>query len=282
MSSHHVTGEVREGGAPVSRSVRVYDQATGELLANGTSNPNNGHYDVPLASADPVFVFVRAEPGWLSEMRGPIVPLEALPDAITFEAVENHYESSSSASSHTVSIPAAAQAGDLILCVVVVGTGSETITSGPDGFTLAAEYQPDPRIAVYYKGADGSDAGRAITTTITPQSRIETTLMVLRGGAIQAPSATLHASTEDHSALPGPTLSTDGGEILALYVEKGDFTEPVPAGWEELRAGGVRGIDTQILRYQNSAAGANGPLTFESNPRRDLVLVGVDTLAGAA
>lgn len=74
MSTHHVTGEVIEGGSPVSRTVRVYDQATGELLASGTSNAANGHYDIALASADPVFVFVRAGAGYLSEMRGPIVP----------------------------------------------------------------------------------------------------------------------------------------------------------------------------------------------------------------
>lgn len=71
-----VSGTVRQGNQPAARTVRLYDQTTGALIAETTSDGTTGEYSFELETADPVFVFGVPADGYVPLSRGPVVPAE--------------------------------------------------------------------------------------------------------------------------------------------------------------------------------------------------------------
>lgn len=71
-----VSGTVRQGNQPAARTVRLYDQAAGTLIAETTSDGGTGEYSFELETDDPVFVFGVPAEGYLPISRGPVVPVE--------------------------------------------------------------------------------------------------------------------------------------------------------------------------------------------------------------
>lgn len=74
--TYAVAGTVKQGNQPAERTVRLYDPATGALIAETTSDAGTGGYSFTLETDDPVFVFGVPAEGYVPISRGPVVPVE--------------------------------------------------------------------------------------------------------------------------------------------------------------------------------------------------------------
>lgn len=71
-ATHRVAGEVEQDDQAAVRTIRVYDDGSGELLAEQSSA--GGQFDIGLASGDPVFVVGVPAAGYQPIVLGPISP----------------------------------------------------------------------------------------------------------------------------------------------------------------------------------------------------------------
>ena len=75
MATHRVYGSVREAGQPVARTVRVYSDASGDLLGTAISDTVTGAWEILLDSDALVHVHGVPGAGYPNKFVGPVRPV---------------------------------------------------------------------------------------------------------------------------------------------------------------------------------------------------------------
>lgn len=145
----------------------------------------------------------------------------------------------------TVPVPAAAQAGDLLVLFVtanqaVGGTGP----TGAGDWTLAKEVVSGTlNVSVFTKVADGSEAGQTVTMTMPNSSyRTDLTMLAYRGvggTGIELIESAIDANTASHTS---PALAVPGEKrvVLSFWADRSSST----TSWTA--PGGVDVVSTQV------------------------------------
>ena len=173
--------------------------------------------------------------------------------------------------SHTVSMPSGIEVGDLL--IAVFSTSSATAVSDSAGFTTLITSGSGGVTRVYYKVADGSEAGSVTFTTV---GAAESTHAVLRiTGAedpgTQAPEAASASGSTDVDAMNPPSLTPTGGRKNYLWLSIVAFEQPpavtgfsVPSPYinPQYEADGAAPVTTTCERTRLAASEDPGPYTI--------------------
>ena len=192
------------------------------------------------------------------------------PAAISFAGVSTKY---GNATSETVSIPAAASAGDALLLFDTYASATTT-ASAPPGWTLVGtSVKGSYTTAVYSDVAGPSDAGTPLTVTYSATVKATLTVAAYANTDGVQPveaSAFATAAASSSDTAPGLTGLTDGSFVVSYWADKSSattsFTAPAAVTTRALTLGAGAGAVNGLLGDSGgSVFGSYGPQTATTN-----------------
>ena len=176
---------------------------------------------------------------------------------------------------HTVTIPAATQAGDLLVLFFVANTINPTYT-GPAGWTQVETQSGDGTVGrAYTKIATGGDPGSPVSVTSSGFAKDVTTVVAYRGVDPGSPlsDSTSALQTSTSAAHVTPTVNAPDGQqwLVSYWADKSSATTSwsLPGGVTQRStlSGTTSGHISAVLGDSNGAVapGSQGGLTATAN-----------------
>jgi PKD repeat protein len=134
-----------------------------------------------------------------------------------------------SATSWSVTVPAAVAGGDGLLLVASFNSTSIGVT-GPEGWTLVGSRTAGSLLTnVYQRAAITSDAGSAVKVTGSAAAKADISLMAYRGTSVAGPvsawaAATAGGTSASSHTTPTVTVPDNGSWVVSLWADKSSST----------------------------------------------------------
>ena len=178
-----------------------------------------------------------------------------------------------SAAAAKVTVPAAVQAGDVML-LFATSNSNNAVATDPAGWTFVGERtsgSPDLRTRLYDRVATGTDAGSTVTVTYAASNKVDLEVAAYTGVDPVTPVAAFASAGETTSraghTTPGASVALNGSWVVSYWADKSSATTTwtVPAALTSrgLSAGTGSGHLTSTLADTAAgvAPGASAPVT---------------------
>ncbi len=183
----------------------------------------------------------------------------------------------------TLTVPAATQAGDLLLTVVSLRGGSSQTITAPAGWNLElrTDNGTDLAQAVYWRLAQASDAGTAVTWSGWSSEEAVGGLLVYRGADSVSPIDVSGAQIDNDKKITAPSVnatSTDPLLVLAFGIAREDSKITLPGGKQTVRVDDLDagnnddGLTLEVVDKQFTGSGATP--TYVANSKKDRPNIG--------